>query len=431
MNKININQKPDQSINITLNYPELRIDNPQESKRKSTNNLGKLIKATFIGKPNEPNVIYSKTGPPQNCQAQNLYIYGKLHDINVDYDGELIIQNQAQTTQQIIYTIFLLKTWSSIFNNPFDTTLDTFLKNPSSTTLDINSLINQIPDSYIVYSDQSTIVIIDTNVITIKTDLSEYTSQIELFNANPTRYSIVQSSDMSKKSVDKSVDKSVEGFSLDVSGTLINDNANGDYLVCDNLPIDSPAQLNYVIPGNSGIVNSLIQNSFLTTVLTYIFCFTVFLFVLIAAPLIYRLPFTNVENIFTEQANVLNYFPYILYPSMGFNRDPNFTLNNIILFFGWFFYIFSGMWASGSIIKNIFTEMKWSVQGVLYTSFFQFFFLLMLIIGSSISHNIKNEPNPARNALIATAVMSSICYLIGFIAIKNDSVLQTWITNGV
>ena len=134
INQIDINKQPEQSINkqpinITLNYPELRIDNPQES----TNNLGKTIKATFIGKPNEPNIIYSKTGMPQNYQAQNLYITGKLHNINIDYDGELIIKNLAQTTQQTIYTIFLLKTKTPIiFKSLVDTKIDTFLQNSTN-----------------------------------------------------------------------------------------------------------------------------------------------------------------------------------------------------------------------------------------------------------------------------------------------------------
>ena len=415
MNKIDINQKPDQSINITLNYPELRIDNPQESKRKSTNNLGKLIKATFIGKPNEPNVIYSKTGPPQNCQAQNLYIYGKLHDINVDYDGELIIQNQAQTTQQIIYTIFLLKTGSSIFNNPFDTTLDTFLKNQSSTTLDINSLINQIPDSYIVYSDQSTIVIIDTNVITIKTDLSEYTSQINLFNANPTKYSIVHSSNMSKKSVDKLV----EGFSIDpIDSKLKNDDTDGDYLVCDNLPIGSEEELNYMLPANSQVINNIAQNSFFTTVITYICALSVFIFVSLVAPIIYEIPYNISDSWFSKYliTKMVTDNPSMISTIINKNFfsavSVKYDDNAFIWVLWWFCFLITGWYTK---INGLLTN-----QGFWYTAIFTKV-ATGLIIWGIMSGN---------KTYWASGIMIYVCYLIGFIAIKNKDTLQTKINTG-
>ena len=370
MHQIDINQKPgqsinNQSINITLNYPELRIDNPQES----SNNLGKTIKATFIGKPNEPNVIYSKTGMPQNYQAQNLYIAGKLHNINIDYDGELIIKNLAQTTQQTIYTIFLLKTKTPIlFKSWVDTKLDMFLQNPTnSISLAINDLVQ--PTSYVVYTDQFTKIIIDTNVINVTSDLSEYTSKTDLFTTNPSTYSIVPN---------QTTKNSIEGFSLDMSGTLINNDPNGDYLICDNLPIDSPEELKYMVPGNSSIINTANQNSFVTTLMTFISCSFVFIVVLLAAPQIYRLPYD--------------------YPSM---------------------YVSSIL-----IAKN---DSGWlpittNWQGIVFTLVFAFFSLLFLILGFALK--------PKNTALIATSIMFAVCYAIGYIAIKNDTELQKWIETG-
>ncbi len=369
-NMIDINQKPgqsinNQSINITLNYPELRINNPQES----SNNLGKTIKATFIGKPNDPNVIYSKTGTPQNYQAQNLYITGKLHNINIDYDGELIIKNLAQTTQQTIYTIFLLKTKMPIlFKSWVDTKLDTFLQNPTnSISLAINDLVQ--PTSYIVYTDQFTKIIIDTNVINVTSDLSEYTSKTDLFTTTPSTYSIVPN---------QTTKNSIESFSLDMSGTLINNDPNGDYLICDNLPIDSPEELKYMVPGNSSIINTANQNSFVTTLMTFISCAFVFIVVLLAAPQIYRLPYDYSEmavSTFLIKAHNLHWLPI---------------------------------------------SKRW--QGIVFTLFFTFCSLLFLILGFALK--------PKNTALIATSIMFAVCYAIGYIAIQNDKELQAWIVAG-
>lgn len=281
----------DNKYNIELNYPKLRTDNPQII----TDDLGNMsIHVTYIGKPNEPNVIYSSNTIPQNFQAEKLYVYGKIHDqsihlpkeLNLDYDGELIIKNKSNTSQHVIYTVFLLKTnntaWSSIHNlyhsNTHNEYINELLQNPTkSSYLEITTT----PSKYIVYSDKSTnqIVIIDTKIINVSEDLSRYSKIQTMFRFTP-QYDIVDPINY------------VEGFSLDVSGTLMNNGSDGDYLICDNLPIGSTEELNYIIPQSSGVVNPITEKNFMNSIMNYVVCFVLFTMVFLFSSYFYDYIFT-------------------------------------------------------------------------------------------------------------------------------------------
>jgi len=360
MAKIDINQKPDNSINIILNYPNIEIINPNLA-------LGK-IESTFNGKPNEPNVIYSNTGTPQKYKATNLYIYGKLHNIkDLNYNGELIIKNTSLTNNNIIYTIFLLKT-AYIPRNTLDTLISSVNKQDTSyNSLDINNLINN-NNNYIVYFDNSTKVIINTNVINIKTDLSSYATRIALFNANPANYSIVKPSS--------------------------NDD---EYVNCESLPIDSETELSYVIPSDSSVINSVMKDNFLVMMMTYIYCFFAFLIILFFAPKIYRIPY---------------YYPDYKFP--GWDEQNMLYKINII----------SSEFLITKIHKiplNILNMFFTTNQGICYTFFIWALILIFFILGFTV------EPKTQFHAI---TVIFAICYTIGWIAIKNDKKLQDTIEIG-
>ena len=122
MQHFDIKQPINDSINAILNYPKIIVEHPQLSHDSlSQDSLGKLfIKSTFKGKSNSPNVSYSKNSIPINYHADQLYIYGKIHNISdFDYDGECIIKNISNTTNSIIYTVFLLKTSKNAKSNAF------------------------------------------------------------------------------------------------------------------------------------------------------------------------------------------------------------------------------------------------------------------------------------------------------------------------
>jgi len=147
----------------------------------------------FQGKGNEPNVIYSKD-LPQKFYSKKIYIYGKrLHVLPVDYDAELIVENGSDTTDQILYTVFLLKT-SNIAPNAIDAMLQP-TKHNSGSDLDINVLLNSKEAvKTIVYEEPEKrgIVMILLKPIPIQSEFITRTTkpQTSLFTLVPKTYSI-------------------------------------------------------------------------------------------------------------------------------------------------------------------------------------------------------------------------------------------------
>jgi hypothetical protein len=391
---LNQNQ-PNNETFISLNYPELRVDNLQITK----DDLGKKsIQSNFIGKPNEPNVIYSKTDIPQKYQAKHLYILGKLHkDLDIDYDGELIIKNQSQTTQQTVYTIFLLKTNTlmqslvkSIINQSNQ------LNDPETlTSLAINDMIDLTkPTKYIVYSSANTTIIINTNVINVGFDLKDYSTNSYstnipmpdlLINTKMnTNKSIVEMNNQDQ-AVNKSYNKSYEGFSLDKDGQLTNDDKKGDYMICDNLPVGSKEELSYLIPGNSAVVDSITSNSAFNSMMYMVICFCLFLAIYWLSPIGYMLLFTNLPEVLKKIYSQTVMFEKIEFANI--TVAPNTQRFNLQMFHTPFELIIA-------IIVGI---------------------LLIILVSVGLAPATKSAPTVAAGLLIG------FCYLIGLLSARNNT----------
>jgi hypothetical protein len=341
---ININKNPNPNQSIQINYPKLRVDNPQIAK----DDLGKIsIQSTYIGKPNEPNVIYSNTSIPQNYQAEKLFVYGKMHNINIDYDAELIIKNKSQTSHQIIYTIFLLKTRNpimkavSIILPTISQDIDTLLQNPTQST---HLAITPNTDTYIVYTDKSGSqqIVINTEVIYVQSDLSNYTNTIPMFSTTIPKYDIVKPTEqvpMQNPLLQNPLSQK-EGFSIDATNNkLVNDSKFGDYLECDMVDINSPEQLSYVIPAQSEQGSK--KSSVFASSIYYVITFFATIAVYYNAPFIYnqgRGDYKDIflgllgENLKIESSNWFNRLSNIFKTMKGFY----WTLAAIILFIPFF-----------------------------------------------------------------------------------------------
>ena len=385
-----INQ-PNNETFISLNYPELRVDNLQITK----DDLGKKsIQANFIGKPNEPNVIYSKTDIPQKYQAKQLFILGKLHkDLDIDYDGELIIKNQSQTTQQTIYTIFLLKTNTLV--QPLVKTLTPQLTDPETlTSLAINDMIDLTkPTKYIVYNSANTTIIINTNVINVGFDLKDYSTNSSITDllmstkmSTKMSTSIVEMNNQDQ-SINKSVNKSYEGFSINTDGKLTNDAKDGDYMICDNLPVGSAEELSYVIPGNSAVVDSITANSAFTSIMYIVICFCLFLAIYVLSPIGYMWLFNgylfeSLKNIYST--TILSHTPITFATNMD---DPNTRLFNSQMF------------------HTPFELLIAIIVGILF----------IILVSVGLAPATKSAPTSAAGLLIG------FCYLIGWLSARNNT----------
>jgi hypothetical protein len=288
------------------------------------------------------------------------------NDQPLDYDGELIIKNKSHTSQHIIYTVFLLKTdksiLSSIIQNILPSNIDKLLQNPTeSTYLEIQPS-NQ--GQYLIYTDKSTnqTVIIDTNIIQIATDLSNYSKTQPLFRTSP-HYDIVEKN---------KIQSTIEGFTLDTSGTLINVDPQGDYLVCDNLPIGSEEELGYVIPADSPIMSSLSNSSSIITLMNYFVIFMILIFAFLSSTFIYSSVFSITDT--TSQ-----------------------------------FY-----WLS----KKVFSEFSW--LGIIGTCVSAVLFIIFVSVG------LLN--NPKIPMLTNAGLCILMAYIVGLLAIKNNTKLQETIT---
>jgi hypothetical protein len=392
---LNQNQ-PNNETFISLNYPELRVDNIQITKDDLGKNAGqnKSIQANFIGKPNEPNVIYSNTDIPQKYQAKHLYILGKLHkdlhkDIDLDYDGELIIKNQSQTTQQTVYTIFLLKTNTLVHTlvQSLVQSITNQLDDPETlTSLAINDMIDLTkPTKYIVYSSANTTIIINTNVINVGFDLKDYSTN------SPITDLLINTKMNNNKSIvemnnqDQSVNKSYEGFSLDKHGQLTNDEKEGDYMICDNLPVGSEEELSYLIPGNSAVVDSITSNSAFNSIMYIVICFCLFLAIYWLSPLGYMRLFTNLpeslKKIYSKTASMTD---------IAFSNHM--TASNTQLF-------------NLQMFHTRFEFIVAIIVGILF----------IILVSVGLAPATKSSPTSAAGLLIG------FCYLIGWLSARNNT----------
>ena len=91
--------------NIRYNYYAIDCLNINNSTNDTT--FIKKISASFRGRENNPNIIYTKNNLNINYQATDIYISDKNHNIkNIIHDGEVVILHRPTTTSIKLYTCF-------------------------------------------------------------------------------------------------------------------------------------------------------------------------------------------------------------------------------------------------------------------------------------------------------------------------------------
>lgn len=175
--------------NIRYNYYAIDCLNINNS-INDTSSL-KIISASFRGRENNPNIIYTKNNLKINYQATDIYINDKNHNIkNVQHDGEVVILHRPTTTSIKLYTCF------PYVGSNVSTDIDNLIDSESHS---LSNIYQDEPFSiemnkYIVHNPQvreyettdilgeKCIVIVFEHVIKIKHHLNGKTLEKGLFN---------------------------------------------------------------------------------------------------------------------------------------------------------------------------------------------------------------------------------------------------------
>ena len=234
--------------NIRYNYYAIDCLNINNS-INDTNSLRK-ISASFRGRENNPNIIYTKNNVNINYQATDIYITDKNHNIkNVIQDGEIVILHRPTTTSIKMYACF------PYIGSNISTDIDNLI---DSDTHSLSNIYQDEPFSiemnkYIVHNPQvreyettdilgeKCRVIVSEHVIKIKNHIDGKSLEKGLFNV------IVEKPDVSIVE-DKLKTPSIlmEGFheNLENGGmkklaeTVVNNDADVIYK-CEYLPVDT------------------------------------------------------------------------------------------------------------------------------------------------------------------------------------------------
>jgi len=264
MPPFDLNKAKKTKTEITFNYYELPVRDVQKSKD--------FVSANYVGMVNEPNLIITK-GIPQNYQAMRAYIFGKLHDIKgIVHDGELVIEHRSLTSSEKIFVCFLLRTKKTA-----NSEIDTFLSNSD---YDINIELNMDIDKtapVIIYKSvlHDCTVVINTAVIQIKTDISAYSLDTDLFDVTADKYNLIV------------YDNTFEGF---VAGgqEITNTDINGDLLECDMINVATDMVETYNIPINSEILGAKETAQNLSTGIIVVFSIFASVFIFLISNPIYN-----------------------------------------------------------------------------------------------------------------------------------------------
>ena len=399
----NIHKFSDNNPNIILNYPKIRVDSIQQIADNAKLNV---VQCAFVGKSNEPNVIYSNNSTPYNFQSSKIYICGKLHDMEVDYDGELIIENTSITTEHTLFMVFPLKTDSTMVQNSIDTILST----KQTTSLAINNLIDNNSITCIVYTsrtqNKTSIVVVNTVPIKINTDLSKYSSSMKLFGVTPSEYNLVKVFLNNQEGFTSNQ----EGFYTDVSynqnivtanGTARfplqpTDPNSGDYMECEMIDIDSDTATTYQVPVSSGAIIDKNNQDMISVLMQYILYFIIFLIMFFVSPPLYNfykdriwekipgLKDVDYNSRKTTSGWVLNYLVYLVY-FMGCETVGDMS---IVIIYG---LIILSFFISGASVRSTDKETSNILYGIAIFIIISYILGVLSIRSKSLTHGITTD----------------------------------------
>lgn len=273
-----------------------------------------FLKFSFQGKPNEPNIIFSKNYISKNYISSNLFIFGKKQ--NEKYDGLLVIENLPTTNEnKKIYLCFPLKTNENIRQS---TIIDEMIEISKfkDIELDLNIILPEIDNEVIFRENKELISISFNSPILIKNDLSNF-SENNLFSFLQDNNVENVEKIVAKKNInDKMIETITEGF----RGSHIK--TTEQWMECDNVEVNDKTDIaTYTIPLKED--NTTFMQWFILTMHFILFLFIIGIFYFFL-PIIYQFvvvrSFFNVkvinERIYNITAIELLFSFILLIPSI-------------------------------------------------------------------------------------------------------------------
>jgi len=167
--------------------------------------------------------------------ATNLYIYGKIHNIDgIDFDGELVIRHVGND-QSVVYSCFLLKK-SALASNEIDMLINT----PETVSLTLNDFIDVGKAIYYTSTNKATVIIHSTPIpVSMGTNFKDrFINSTDKFDKFSKSFEICPTK--------KSTASIIEGFEA---------KDDSEWLECSYAPIDASNIAMYSIPLESGYVD--------------------------------------------------------------------------------------------------------------------------------------------------------------------------------
>ena len=221
------------STTIQYQYPKAVVTNIDFN-----TDLDKMYLTSSYELPGAISLVSNNNSATYN--AMNLYIYGKIHNIDgIDFDGELVIRHVGQD-QAIVYSCFLLKK-SLLASNE----IDMLINAPVSVSLNLNDFIDVGNAIYYTSTNKATVIIHTTPIpVSMGTNFKDrFINSTDKFDKFSKNFAIYPTK--------KSTASIIEGF--DAKAPPKTDDS--EWLECSYAPIDASNIAMYSIPLESGYVD--------------------------------------------------------------------------------------------------------------------------------------------------------------------------------
>jgi hypothetical protein len=265
------------------------------------------IQYQLSGKANEPNIVFSKGSQYTAYSSQKLYIFSKIHENDLNTDGELVIENLPITnSDKKIFICFPLKTITENVSKHSNLILDQLIQNTLPEQLPEINLNTILPmeDDGIYYETSTAKIVVFQTPLHVFSHFTGFTKgELHELQIKPATVERIRASSnyFSNKSLNISghlqgptmlENTTIQGWNtFDTKEGFIegNDpNAEIKWMECDNVPLDYSEEIpTYQIA--AGSVTKDYQTQLLSATINIIWVISIVVFLIFVLPSIYTL----------------------------------------------------------------------------------------------------------------------------------------------